>query len=43
MYSVNGKHIVLSAIKHKKEVKDDERGFQAEVVERLRTFFAVWT
>jgi hypothetical protein len=39
MYSVNGKHIVFAAIKHKKEVKDDEKGFQDEVVERLRVFY----
>lgn len=41
MYSVNGKHIVFSAIKHKKEVKDDEQGFQEEVIERLRVFLDV--
>jgi hypothetical protein len=39
MYSVNGKHLVFSAIKHKKEVKDDEKSFQQEVVDRLRMFF----
>ena len=40
MYCVNGKHIVLSAIKHKKEIKDTEVEFQKENVERLKMFFA---
>lgn len=39
IYSVSGKNVVLSAIKHKKEVKDDEKGFQEEIIERLRNFF----
>ena len=41
MYAINGKHIVFSTIKHKKEVKDIESKFQKETVERLSTFFAV--
>ena len=40
MYSVNGKHIVFACIKHKKEIKDDEKEFQKETVERLKMFYA---
>ncbi|MFA6295032.1 MAG: hypothetical protein WC666_01255 [Candidatus Paceibacterota bacterium] len=39
IYSVNGKYLVFAAIKHKKEIKDNESGFQKEVIERLRVFF----
>lgn len=39
MYCVKGKHIVFANIKHKKEVKDDEKAFQAETMERLGLFF----
>lgn len=40
MYAVNGKHVVLANIKHKKEVKDSEIDFQAETLERLKYFFS---
>ena len=40
MYCINGKHIVFSSIKHKKEIKDIEMEFQKENVDRLKMFFA---
>lgn len=40
MYCINGKHIVFSTIKHKKEIKDIEVEFQKETIERLNAFFA---
>jgi hypothetical protein len=40
MYSVNGKHVVFACIKHKKEIKDDESGFQQETIDRLKMFYA---
>ncbi len=40
MYCINGKHIVLASIKHKKEVKDSEVEFQGETIGRLKSFFA---
>ena len=39
-YCVNGGHVVLANIKHKKEVKDNEKAFQAETIERLKYFFS---
>ena len=39
MYCINSKHIVLAAIKHKKEIIESESEFQNEVINRLRMFF----
>jgi hypothetical protein len=39
MYSINGKHIIFSSIKRKKEVKDSEAEHQKEAIDRLKVFF----
>ena len=41
MYVVKGNIIVFSAMKRKKDIADDESGFQALTIERLKAFFAV--
>ena len=40
MYCVKDRHVVFANIKHKKEVKDSEDGFQAETIERIKFFFS---
>ena len=40
MYAINGRHIIFSTIKHKKETKDIEAEFQKETKERLGVFLA---